>query len=103
MKNKKGDVLWGFALLIWILILAIPHSRAVFMGVMDAHPYMGGFFKFCILATMGDLLGVRILKGEWIIPKGFIFKAIVWGILGMMITLVFTVFTERKKAIVFSI
>jgi hypothetical protein len=98
LKNKKGDFLWGFVLLMWILILAIPYSRVVFIGVTDAHPYMGGFFKFCILATMGDLLGVRILKGEWIIPKGFIFKAIVWGILGMMITLVFTVFTSGAAA-----
>ncbi|MBV7276090.1 hypothetical protein I6U48_24680 [Clostridium sp. PL3] len=92
MKNKKGDFWWGFALFLWILILAIPSSRAVFIGVTDAHPYMGGFFKFCILATMGDLLGIRILKSEWIIPKGVVFKAMVWGILGMMITLVFTVF-----------
>lgn len=92
MKNKKGDFLWGFVLFLWILILAIPSSRAAFIGVTDAHPYMGGFFKFCILATMGDLLGVRILKSEWIIPKGVVFKGIVWGILGMMITLVFTVF-----------
>lgn len=89
---KKGDFLWGFALLIWIVILAVPSTRIAFLGVTEAHPYLGGFFKFCILATMGDWLGVRILKGEWIIPKGFIFKAIVWGVLGMMITLLFTVF-----------
>ena len=93
MKSKKGDFLWGAVLLLWILILAIPITRTVFIETTDAHPYMGGFFKFFILATMGDLLGVRILNGYWIIPKGFIFKAIVWGILGMMITLVFTVFT----------
>lgn len=62
------------------------------MEVTDAHPYIGGFVKFSILATMGDWLGVRILKGKWIIPRGFVYKAIVWGLLGMMITLVFTVF-----------
>ena len=93
MKNRKGDFLWGAVLLLWILILAIPATRSAFIETTDAHPYIGGFFKFFILATMGDLLGVRILKGEWIIPKGVIFKAMVWGILGMMITLVFTVFT----------
>lgn len=93
MNNKKGDFLWGGVLLIWILILAIPSSRIVFLTVTDAYPYAGGFFKFCILATMGDLLGTRILKGKWIIPKGFIFKAMVWGIMGMMITLLFTVFS----------
>jgi len=93
MKNRKGDFLWGAVLLLWILILAIPATRSAFIETTDAYPYIGGFFKFFILATMGDLLGVRILKGEWIIPKGFVFKAMVWGILGMMITLVFTVFT----------
>lgn len=93
MKNRKGDFLWGAVLLIWILILAIPATRSAFIETTDAYPYIGGFFKFFILATMGDLLGVRILNGEWIIPKGVIFKAMVWGILGMMITLVFAVFT----------
>lgn len=89
---KKGDFLWGFVLLIWIVILAVPSTRIAFIGMTEAYPYIGGFFKFAILATMGDWLGVRILKGEWIIPKGFIFKSIVWGVLGMMITLLFTVF-----------
>jgi hypothetical protein len=93
MKNKKGDFLWGAVLLLWILILAIPTTRTVFMETTDDHQYIGGFFKFFILATMGDLLGGRILNGHWTIPKGFIYKAMVWGVLGMMITLVFTVFT----------
>lgn len=93
MKDRKGDFLWAIVLLLWILVLAIPTTRLVFIETTDAHPYIGGFFKFFVLATMGDLLGVRILKREWIIPKGLIFKAIVWGILGMMITLLFTVFT----------
>ena len=98
MKNGKGDFMWGAVLLIWILILAIPTTRVVFIQVTDVHPYIGGFFKFFILASMGDWLGVRILKHEWIIPKGFIFKAIVWGVIGMMITLVFTVFTSGAGA-----
>lgn len=98
MKNKNGDFIWGSVLLLWILILAIPTTRVVFIAVTDAHPYIGGFFKFFILASMGDWLGVRILKDEWIIPRGFILKAIVWGIIGMMITLVFTVFTSGAGA-----
>ena len=70
MKNRKGDFLWASVLLIWILILIVPATRTTFIEVTEAHPYMGGFFKFFILASMGDWLGVRILKGEWIIPKG---------------------------------
>jgi hypothetical protein len=93
MNNKKGDLLWGMALLIWVLILVIPSTRTAFINVTDAHPYLGGFIKFSILATMGDLLGARILKAKWIIPKGVIYKAIVWGLLGMAITLIFTIFS----------
>jgi hypothetical protein len=98
MNNKKGDFLWGLVLFLWILVLAIPSTRITFIEITDAYPYMGGFVKFSILATMGDLLGVRILKGKWIIPRGFVYKAIVWGVLGMMITLVFTVFMGGTAA-----
>lgn len=98
MNNKKGDFSWGGVLLLWILILVIPTTRTAFIKVTDIHPYIGGFVKFSILATMGDLLGARILQEKWIVSKGIIYKAIVWGILGMMVTLVFTVFTSGAAA-----
>jgi hypothetical protein len=95
---KKGDFFWGFALLIWIVILVTPSTRAAFLTATDAHPYIGGFIKFSILATMGDLLGIRVLKGDWAIPKGIFYKAIVWGIIGLMVTLVFTVYMGGTAA-----
>ncbi|SCP97348.1 hypothetical protein [Anaerobium acetethylicum] len=91
-KNLLGDLLWAALLLIWVLILVVPATRDAFMGFSTEHAYAGGFIKFFILASMGDMLGARVLNGEWRIPKGFFWKAVVWGILGMMITLVFTVF-----------
>ena len=98
MKQIKGDLLWLALLGIWLIVLINPATRQQFMTVTEAHPYMGGFFKFAILATMGDMLGTRILTGSWKKPKGFIWKALVWGLLGMMITLVFTVFTGGAAA-----
>lgn len=95
---KKGDYLWGLALLAWIAVLAVPVSRETFIAATDAHPYIGGFIKFSILATMGDLLGIRVLKGEWIIPKGLHHRGVIWGIIGMMVTLVFTVFMGGAAA-----
>lgn len=92
MKVKKGDFLWGFALLLWVVILVVPSSRAAFIAATDAYPYLGGFVKFAILASMGDLLGARVLRGEWIIPKGLFYRAIIWGIIGLMVTLVFAVY-----------
>ncbi len=91
-KNLVGDLIWAFLLLAWILVLAVPATRSGFIAVTSAHPYLGGFVKFFILASMGDMLGGRVANGEWRIPKGFLWKCTVWGILGMMITLVFAVF-----------
>lgn len=89
---KKGDFVWIAALLVWVIILVVPSSRALFISVTDAHPYAGGFIKFAILASMGDMLGIRVIEGEWTAPKGLMYKALVWGIIGLMVTLVFTVF-----------
>lgn len=89
---KKGDYIWGLALLAWILVLAVPVSREAFMSYTGAHPYIGGFIKFSILATMGDLLGIRLIRGNYAIPQGVIPKAINWGVIGMMVALMFTLF-----------
>ncbi|MGM9973633.1 MAG: hypothetical protein ACI33K_06305 [Clostridiaceae bacterium] len=95
---KKGDFLWALALLLWIVVLIVPSSREVFISITEAYPYIGGFFKFAVLATMGDLLGVRVLKGKWRIPSGVLWRALIWGIIGMMVTLVFTVFMGGAQA-----
>ncbi|MEL7647582.1 MAG: hypothetical protein AAGU76_05785 [Sedimentibacter sp.] len=95
---KKGDLLWGAALLAWIVMLAVPTSRQSFMAVTGAHPYMGGFIKFMILATMGDLLGTRLVKGKYVIPEGVVYRAIGWGVIGMMVTLMFTLFMDGAGA-----
>ena len=97
-KFEKGDFVWIAALLVWVLILVVPSSRALFISVTDAHPYAGGFIKFAILASMGDMLGIRVIKGEWTAPKGLMYKALVWGIIGLMVTLVFTVFMGGAAA-----
>lgn len=92
MKKIYGDITWGALLLVWVIILVNPVTRTGFISFTTVHPYFGGFIKFAILASMGDMLGGRILTGGWKFPQGFLFKALVWGILGMMITLVFTVY-----------
>lgn len=95
---KKGDYFWALALFLWVVILVVPATRTSFIAATNAYPYIGGFVKFSILATMGDLLGARILKGKWSIPKGLIYRALIWGIIGMMVTLVFTVFMGGAAA-----
>lgn len=95
---KKGDYLWLSGLLAWVFILVMPVSREMFMAFTTLHPYLAGFVKFAILATMGDLLGLRLIHGKYIIPKGLHYRGFVWGIIGMMVSLVFTVFMAGAGA-----
>ncbi len=92
MNNRKGDIIWVALLAMAITFLVIPSTRETFIHFTEIHPYAGGFVKFALLASMGDQLGVRISSGAWRLEKGFLLKAFVWGILGMAITLVFSVF-----------
>ncbi len=96
-KNLKGDITWFLALALWIFLLVVPDLRAAFLSFTEAFPYIGGFIKFSVLATMGDLLGLRIQNKEWTIPEGIVFKAVLWGIIGMMVTLVFAVYSNGVK------
>ena len=51
------------------------------------------FIKFGVLASIGELLTIRIVSGLWKSPSGFAYRAAVWGILGMGIALMFEVFS----------
>lgn len=89
---KKGDFFWLFSLAAFISILVIPVTREMFVKFTTEHAYLGGFIKFFILATMGELLAVRIVTRDWNIPKGLLYRAFVWGFLGIVIVLIFNVF-----------
>jgi hypothetical protein len=89
---KKGDFIWLFSLAAFVAILVTPVSRKIFVRFTTEHAYMGGFIKFFILATMGELLAIRIVTSDWNIPKGLLYRAFVWGLLGMVIVLIFSVF-----------
>lgn len=65
----------------------------MFAELTMAHPYLMGFVKFSILATIGELCAIRILSGQWKSPVGLIYRTIVWGLLGMGIVLMFEIFS----------
>jgi len=89
---KKGDFFWLFGLAAFIVILLTPVTRKMFVEFTTKHAYMGGFTKFFILATMGELLAIRIVTRDWNIPKGLLYRAFVWGLLVIAIVLIFNVF-----------
>jgi hypothetical protein len=92
---KKTDLYF----LIFVVVLFTPFflSAELLTGykTMNAeHPFLIGFLKFAILATMGESIGLRLREGVYN-KKGFglIPRAIVWGFLGMTIVMAFKIFS----------
>ena len=97
---KKND----FYFLIFVLVLFVPFflSEELYTGYKTtnaAHPFLIGFLKFAILATMGESIGLRLREGIYN-KKGFglIPRAIVWGFLGMTIVMAFKIFSVGAPA-----
>lgn len=89
---KKGDYIWTVCLLFLISLFIIPQSRTIILSFTGNHPYLGGFIQFAILSSMGDILGKRIATNLYDFSTILIPKAILWGIIGCMVTLVFPVY-----------
>lgn len=89
---KKGDFFWLFSLTVFVVILIIAVTHKMFVKFTTEHAYLGGFIKFFLLATMGELLAIRIVTSDWNIPKGLLYRAFIWGLLGMAMVLIFSVF-----------
>jgi hypothetical protein len=89
---RKGDFLWLLVLLAIAAFLVVPVTQDMFVASTKAHPYLIGFAKFFVLATMGELLALRIVTGGWVLPRALLQRAIIWGFLGMTIVLIFDVF-----------
>lgn len=95
---RKGDFIWGGILVAFLGFVLFPTTHEIFVDVTGAHPYLGGFFKFALLATMGEMLVGRLTKGKWEKAPGFVWRVLIWGFLGMVITLIFQIFGGGVKA-----
>ena len=84
--------------LAYILALTFPASRAVFQAATETSPYIMGFFKFAFLATTGEILARRISDGAFSFPPKVMAKSIIWGVIGMMIALLFPFYSAGVQA-----
>lgn len=76
-------------------LFAIPQTRCAegFDWATRNHPYIMAFFKFAILATLGEMLALRIRKGVYNEPGfGVVPRMMVWGFLGMCIAMAMVIF-----------
>jgi len=90
---KKYDFLWVAVLAAIAVLLVAPVTHRMFVALSAAHPYGMAFAKFFILASMGELLAIRITGGDWKIPAGMAYRAVLWGLIGMLIVIVFEIFS----------
>jgi len=89
---KKGDLLWILALGVFIAFIVMPSTHEIFIAVTKQYPLVGGFIKFAYLATLGELLAIRIVTGEWKKPPAVMWRAAIWGFLGAIITIIFHIY-----------
>ncbi len=91
MKNE-----WVKGLLVLVIIgcMLLFVTTDFFLTFAAENKLLSGFIKFFMLASMGDVVGLKFRSKEWRIPKGFIFKAIVWGLIGVVIVLMFSIFSN---------
>ena len=90
MKNK--DLLWIFLLIVITSFVVHPSTQKLFIQATENQPYLMGFIKTAILASMGEILVSRMKTKKYFAQKGFLLKAIIWGFLGMIFVLIFKVF-----------
>lgn len=93
---KKQDFL--FALVLVAIFLPFFVNDAVYdwyKSFNAAHGMVMSFLKFGVLATLGEMLGLRISAGVYN-RKGFgvLPRAVVWGVLGMGINAAMIIFSK---------
>ena len=99
MENKRTEFKFGLGDLIWLLTIAliallliVPVTHEIFITNTKNQPYLMGFIKVSILASMGELLALRIVTNEWKKTSGMFYRAVVWGLLGMTFVVIFDIF-----------
>jgi hypothetical protein len=98
---KKNDILCLVITALCILpIFLIPDFDSMYLKANHQHPYLLSFVKFAILATYGEILGLRIQSGKYY-KQGFglLPRALVWGILGVLIKINFEIFGDAAPAL----
>lgn len=97
---KKSDFIFIVAIIVFFLPFFVFQEVFDFYIRFNAHHGMlMSFIKFAILATLGEVIGLRIRSGSYT-QKGFgiLPRALVWGFLGLTIKLAFVIFAVGTPA-----
>lgn len=93
------DIYWLVVLGGVTLFFTLPATNRIYVSLTGSHPFWMGFMKFAILATMGELLALRLSGGAWQRPVGLAPKVLVWGLVGVAVTFIFSFFSAGVEAV----
>ena len=93
---KRSDLLFVcFFILIFLPFFVSTDIYNAYNSFNKEHGMVMSFIKFAILATLGEVIGLRIKAGQYSAPGfGILPRAVVWGFLGLTIKLAFVIFTS---------
>ncbi len=96
---KKDIVFVCCMVLIFLPFIVFPSVYDAYKQFNVDHALIMAFIKFGILSTVGEMLGLRIKTGNYNEPGfGIIPRAVVWGFLGMGISMAMTIFSTGTPA-----
>jgi len=91
---KKADVMFVLLLLdVFLPFLVSDSVREYYTEAVVRHALMTSFLKFSFLATLGEVIGLRLSQGVYRRPGfGLLPRALFWGCTGILIKIAFTIF-----------
>ena len=102
-KSNTAGLIAGIAslviLLAFALILIIPSTREVFKTLSAEHPYIRGFIKFALLATVGEVLALTIRNKSPRMPYYIGWRMLIWGLIGVAITFMMKTYSYGVKGL----
>lgn len=92
---KKSDLIFTLCVVgLFLPFFVIDAVYEWYKSFNAAHGMIMSFLKFGILSTMGEMLGHRISTGTYYSKTfGIIPRAVIWGFLGMGISMAMTIFS----------
>lgn len=97
---KRADLYFiAILLLLFLPFLLSSQLLAAYKQFNHEHGLFTSFIKFAVLATLGEVLGLRIRTGNYIL-KGFgiIPRMFVWGFIGITVKISFIIFATGTPA-----
>lgn len=96
--NKKGvnDVLFTGSMVVFFLpFFLFTEVFEYYESFNINHPIVMSFIKFAVLATLGEVIGLRIKTGRYTTEGfGVVPRAVIWGFLGITIKMAFVIFAS---------